>query len=55
MLFVRQANMYRLSSSSQARIEKKLTKFLAEVQVGLREGSVVATEDAANTISRADM
>ena len=55
MLFVRQANMYRLSSSSQARIEKKLTKFLAEVQAGLREGSVVATEDAANTISRADV
>ncbi|KAK0639166.1 hypothetical protein B0T16DRAFT_237703 [Cercophora newfieldiana] len=42
-------------NSSQARVEKKLTKFLAEVQAGLREGSVVATEDAANTISRTDM
>ncbi|KAK0737928.1 hypothetical protein B0T18DRAFT_483061 [Schizothecium vesticola] len=40
-------------NSSQARIEKQLTKFLAEVQAGLREGSVVATEDAANTISKA--
>jgi hypothetical protein len=49
------ANRSRVFSSSQARIEKQLTKFLAEVQAGLREGSVVATEDAANTISKADV
>ncbi|KAK4444440.1 hypothetical protein QBC34DRAFT_415249 [Podospora aff. communis PSN243] len=42
-------------NSSQARIEKKISKFLAEVQAGLREGSVVATPDAANTISKADV
>ncbi|KAK1825558.1 hypothetical protein QBC39DRAFT_411380 [Podospora conica] len=42
-------------NSSQARIEKQLTKFLAEVQAGLREGSVVTTKDAANAISKADV
>ncbi|KAK0613356.1 hypothetical protein B0T14DRAFT_277292 [Immersiella caudata] len=42
-------------NSSQARIEKKITKFLAEVQAGLREGSVVATPDAATAISKADV
>ncbi|KAK0710660.1 hypothetical protein B0H67DRAFT_491373 [Lasiosphaeris hirsuta] len=42
-------------NSSTARIEKKLTKFLAEVQAGLREGSVVATEDAATAISTTDL
>jgi len=42
-------------SSSTARIEKKLDKFFAEVQAGLREGSVVTTEDVAHTIETADV
>ncbi|RYP69992.1 hypothetical protein DL771_005783 [Monosporascus sp. 5C6A] len=42
-------------SSSTARIERKLTKFLAEVQAGLREGSVVTTNDAAQAIETADV
>ncbi|KAK0631111.1 hypothetical protein B0T17DRAFT_530160 [Bombardia bombarda] len=32
-------------NSSTARIEKKLNKFMAEVQAGLREGSVITTTD----------
>ena len=42
-------------SSSTARIEKKLTKFMAEVQAGLREGSVVTTDDVAQTIDSPDV
>ncbi|KAI9813510.1 MAG: hypothetical protein M1832_006308 [Thelocarpon impressellum] len=32
-----------LASSSQARVERKLEKFIAEVRAGLREGSVVSS------------
>ncbi|GAB1314608.1 Potassium channel AKT1 [Madurella fahalii] len=42
-------------NSSTARIEKKLNKFFAEVQAGLREGSVVTTEDVAHAIETADV
>ncbi|RYP07516.1 hypothetical protein DL764_002445 [Monosporascus ibericus] len=42
-------------SSSTARIERKLTKFLTEVQAGLREGSVVATDDVAHAIETANI
>lgn len=38
------------SSSSTSRINRKLDKFVAEVRAGLREGSVVTTPDAAQTI-----
>ena len=51
----RQLANHAVRSSSTARIEKKLTKFLAEVQAGLREGSVVTTEDAANALSTNDV
>ncbi|KXX81534.1 Potassium channel AKT1 [Madurella mycetomatis] len=42
-------------NASTARIEKKLNKFFAEVQAGLREGSVVTTENVAHTIETADV
>ncbi|RYP36538.1 hypothetical protein DL767_003361 [Monosporascus sp. MG133] len=42
-------------NSSTARIERKLTKFLAEVQAGLREGSAVTTNDVADAIETADI
>ncbi|KAK0667052.1 potassium channel AKT1 [Cercophora samala] len=37
-------------NSSTSRINKKLDKFVAEVRAGLREGSVITTPDAAQTI-----
>lgn len=37
------------------RIERRLTKFMAEVQAGLREGSVVTVENAAETIDTAEV
>lgn len=40
-------------SSSQARIEKKLEKFIAEVRAGLREGSVVSSHQP-QTLDNAD-
>lgn len=40
---VRFERLTRRTSSSQARIEKKLEKFIAEVRAGFREGSVVST------------
>lgn len=40
-------------SSSQARIEKKLEKFIAEVRAGLREGSVVSSHHP-QTLDNAD-
>ncbi|KAJ6557342.1 hypothetical protein DFH09DRAFT_1163837 [Mycena vulgaris] len=36
-----------LINSSTARIEKKLNRFIAEVQAGMREGSVISTSDVA--------
>ncbi|KFA71406.1 hypothetical protein S40288_04315 [Stachybotrys chartarum IBT 40288] len=39
-----------LINSSTVRIEKRLYKFMAEVQGGLREGSVVTNNDAVETI-----
>lgn len=40
-------------SSSQARVEKKLEKFIAEVRAGLREGSVVSSHQP-QTLDNAD-
>ena len=42
MTFREDANF--LCSSSQARVEKKLDKFLAEIRAGKREGSIVSIE-----------
>lgn len=41
--------------SSTARIEKKLEKFIAEVRAGLREGSVVTTPAAVETLEHEDV
>jgi hypothetical protein len=42
-------------SSSTARIEKRLNKFIAEVRAGLREGSIVTTSTVAETIESKDV
>ncbi|KAK3897205.1 potassium channel AKT1 [Staphylotrichum tortipilum] len=42
-------------NSSTARIDKLLTKLVAEVQAGLREGSVVTQPDVAETIDSPDV
>lgn len=42
-------------SSSTARIDKLLTKLVAEVQAGLREGSVVTQPDVADSIDSPDV
>ncbi|KAM0329261.1 hypothetical protein ACHAQA_004565 [Verticillium albo-atrum] len=39
-----------ITNSSTMRIEKRLNKFMMEVQAGLREGSVVTVEDVVDTI-----
>ncbi|KAJ7637015.1 hypothetical protein FB45DRAFT_453441 [Roridomyces roridus] len=39
-----------LLNSSTARIEKRLNKFITEVQAGMREGSVISSTDVASTI-----
>ncbi|PKS11159.1 hypothetical protein jhhlp_002920 [Lomentospora prolificans] len=44
-----------LINSSTSRIEKRLNKFMAEVQAGLREGSVVTAKDVADTIDSPDV
>ncbi|KAJ7938200.1 hypothetical protein B0H13DRAFT_1851657 [Mycena leptocephala] len=44
-----------LINSSTSRIEKKLNKFIAEVQAGMREGSVMSVSDAATTIESPDV
>ncbi|KAI0871079.1 hypothetical protein GGS24DRAFT_510150 [Hypoxylon argillaceum] len=43
-----------LISSSTTRIEKRLNKFICEVRAGYREGSVVTTPGAAETIESPD-
>lgn len=42
-------------NSCTSRIEKKLTKYLAEINAGLREGSVVTTPDVAETMDFPDI
>ncbi|TAQ90828.1 hypothetical protein B7494_g874 [Chlorociboria aeruginascens] len=44
-----------LASSSTARIEKRLNKFIVEIRSGLREGSVVTTSTVAETIDSDDV
>jgi len=44
-----------LASSSTARIEKRLNKFITEVRAGLREGSVVTTSTIAETLDSEDV
>ncbi|KAJ6473595.1 hypothetical protein C8R47DRAFT_987232 [Mycena vitilis] len=44
-----------LINSSTTRIEKKLNKFIMEVQAGMREGSVVSCSDVATTIQSPDV
>ncbi|SPN96647.1 uncharacterized protein DNG_00168 [Cephalotrichum gorgonifer] len=44
-----------LITSSTSRIEKRLNKFMAEVQAGLREGSVVTTNDVTETLDSPDV
>lgn len=46
---------FSFSSSSTSRIEKKLNKFITEVQAGMREGSVISDSDAATTIQSPDV
>jgi hypothetical protein len=46
---------FSFSSSSTSRIEKKLNKFITEVQAGMREGSVISESDAATTIQSPDV
>lgn len=42
-------------SSSTARIEKRLNKFMTEVRAGFREGSVVTVADVTETIESPDV
>ncbi|KAJ6620972.1 hypothetical protein B0H10DRAFT_1911439 [Mycena sp. CBHHK59/15] len=44
-----------LINSSTTRIEKKLNKFITEVQAGMREGSVMSASDVASTIQSPDV
>ncbi|KAJ7745717.1 hypothetical protein B0H16DRAFT_971445 [Mycena metata] len=44
-----------LLNSSTARIEKKLAKFIAEVQAGMREGSVISASTRATTLESPDV
>lgn len=44
-----------LCSSSTARIEKRLNKFIAEVRAGLRDGSVVTTTTVPETMESEDV
>ncbi|KAJ7474448.1 hypothetical protein B0H11DRAFT_2236140 [Mycena galericulata] len=44
-----------LINSSTSRIEKKLNKFITEVQAGMREGSVISDSDVASTLQSPDV
>ncbi|KAJ7658970.1 hypothetical protein B0H17DRAFT_1096429 [Mycena rosella] len=44
-----------LINSSTTRIEKKLNKFILEVQAGMREGSVISGSDVTSTIESPDV
>ncbi|KAJ7712542.1 hypothetical protein B0H16DRAFT_1342290 [Mycena metata] len=44
-----------LLNSSTSRIEKKLTKFIVEVQAGMREGSVISASTHATTLESPDV
>ncbi|KAJ6558031.1 hypothetical protein B0H19DRAFT_1149526 [Mycena capillaripes] len=44
-----------LVNSSTTRIEKKLNKFITEVQAGMREGSVISDKNVATTIQSPDV